>query len=259
MSKNVFYKQYARAVPKDARAVPKDAATSPKAGATLSLPGAQHAVVRLASGEQAAGYIRRLIFDGELRQGMRLPQDQVAKALGVSRIPIREAIVALESEGWVTTRLHRGAFINAFDEETIRDHYELYGLVYGLAARRAVLRGDPEMIARLSELARQVVATDVPSEVQRIALAFHSTVVAGAHSPRIPVVLRAMSALVPGPFFELVPEAIASEQSGLPAVARAAKRGDGDRAAKEYSKMLGQQAEMVVDLFRRRNLIARSA
>jgi DNA-binding GntR family transcriptional regulator len=232
---------------------------APTSGSTLSLPGAQDAVVRRGSGEQAAGFIRRLIFDGELRPGMRLPQDEVATALGISRIPIREAIVALEREGWVTTKLHRGAFINAFDEQTIRDHYELYGLVYGMAARRAVLRGDPEMIARLGELARQVGATDVPSEVQRLALAFHSTIVAGARSPRIPVVLRAMSALVPGPFFELVPEAIESEQRGLGIIARAAKRGDGDRAATQYSKMLGQQAEMVVDLFRRRNLIARSA
>src|ERR1700722_8766048 len=136
--------------------MPKAAGASPKAGATLSLPGAQHAVVRQASGEQAAGYIRRLIFDGELQQGTRLPQDQVAKALGVSRIPIREAIVALEREGCVTTKLHRGAFINAFDEGTIRDHYELYGLVYGLAARRAIAHGDPEMVARLGELAREV-------------------------------------------------------------------------------------------------------
>ena len=224
----------------------------------LSRPG-QHAMVRQASGEQAAEYIRRLIFDGELKQGTRLPQDEIAKALGVSRIPIREAIVALEREGWVTTKLHRGAFINAFDEETIRDHYELYGLVYGLAARRAVRRGDPEMIASLADLARQVAATDVPSEVGRLAFAFHRTIVAGAHSPRIPVVLRAMSALVPGPFFELVPEAIESEKRGLGIIARAAKRGDADRVATEYSKMLGQQAEMVVELFRRRNLIARSA
>ena len=235
------------------------AKASSTGGTTLSLPGAQYAVVRQASGEQAAEYIRRLIFDGELKQGTRLPQDQVAKALGVSRIPIREAIVALEREGWVTTRLHRGAFINAFDEETIRDHYELIGLVYGLAARRAVLRGDPEMIARVAELARQAAATDVPADIQKLAMAFHGTIVGASHSPRISVVLRAISALVPGPFFEMVPEAIESEQRGLGVIARAAKRGDGDRAAKEYSKMIGQQAELVVDLFRRRNLIARSA
>jgi DNA-binding GntR family transcriptional regulator len=215
-------------------------------------------LVRQASGEQAAAYIRRLIFDGELMPGTRLPQDQIAKALGVSRIPVREAVVALEREGWVTTRLHRGAFINSFDEETIRDHYELFALIYGLAIKRTIARNDPEVISRLAAIARKVLATDDSVEVQSLALAFATLIVGAAQSPRIPAALRAMSALVPGPFFELVPDAIPAERRGLAAIARAAKKGDVERAAAEYSKMFEQQAEVVVELFRQRNLVTRS-
>lgn len=215
-------------------------------------------LVRQASGEQAAAYIRRLIFDGELQQGTRLPQDQIAKALGVSRIPVREAVVALEREGWVTTQLHRGAFINSFDEASIRDHYELFGLIYGLAIKRAMARKNPEVISRLSSLARQVAATDDSAEVQKLALAFSTLVVEAAHSPRIPVVLRAMSALVPGPFFQLVPGAVPIEQRGLQAIVRAAKKGDAEGAVTEYGKMFAKQAEVVVELFRQRNLVSRS-
>jgi DNA-binding GntR family transcriptional regulator len=80
-------------------------------------------------------------------------------------------------------------------------------------------------------------------------LAFHATVVEAAHSPRITVVLRAMSALVPGPFFVLVPRAVDAERKGLRAIVRAIRQGNGDRAAADYSKMLSQQAELVVDLF----------
>lgn len=226
-------------------------------GPSLSAP--DNSAVRQASGEQAAAYIRRLIFDGELRQGARLPQDQIAKALGVSRIPVREAVVALEREGWVTTRLHKGAFVNTFDEDTIRDHYALFGVIYGLAVRRAITRNDPEVMARLTDLARQVASTDDPVEVGRGALAFHSLVVEAAHSPRIPVVLRAMSALVPGSFFELVPAAIPPEQKGLTSIARLAKKGDAERAADEYAKMFKVQADAVIDLFRQRNLVTQSA
>src|SRR5580658_5398219 len=43
------------------------------------------------SGNQAAAYIRTLIFNGDLRPGQRVPQDDIAVALGVSRIPLREA------------------------------------------------------------------------------------------------------------------------------------------------------------------------
>ena len=180
-------------------------------------------MLRQTSGDHAASYIRRLIFDGELQPGMRLPQDQIAEALGISRIPIREAIVALEREGWLSTQMHRGAFVSTFDEDTIRDHYELFGLIYGLAARRAVERHGPELADRLAPIARKIATTDDPLEVQELAIAFHSTIVEAANSPRIPVVLRAMSALLPGPFFVLVPDAIEPEQRGLAAIARAVK------------------------------------
>ncbi len=87
---------------------------------------------RLTSGEQAALYIRRLVFDGDLKPGDRVPQDSVAAALGMSRIPVREALIALEREGWVTIETHRGAFVNGFDRQAVRDHYALlFVLIYG--------------------------------------------------------------------------------------------------------------------------------
>jgi len=223
--------------------------------APAHIPASPAAVVRKGSGEQAAAYIRQLIFDGQLQEGMRLPQDEVAKAVGVSRIPIREAIIALEREGWVTTRLHRGTFVNAFDEHVIRDHYELFGLVYGLAARRAAQRRDPEVLTKLSETVKQMRSTNDLVRIEGLAFAFHSTVVEAARSPRITVVLRAMSRLVPGPFFVLVPAAVEPERKGLTAIVRAIRDGDGERAAREYAKMLSQQAEMVVDLFHERSAI----
>jgi DNA-binding GntR family transcriptional regulator len=226
--------------------------------AAAQIPASPGAVVRKGSGEQAAAYIRQLIFDGQLHEGMRLPQDEVARAVGVSRIPIREAIIALEREGWVTTRLHRGTFVNAFDEHVIRDHYELFGLIYGLAARRAAQRADPQVLERLAELSREIDTTDDLVRIGDLALAFHATVVEAARSPRITVVLRAMSALVPGPFFVLVPRAVEPERKGVRAIVRAVRSGDGDRAAREYAKMLGHQAELVVDLFRHRQALGQA-
>ena len=225
---------------------------------SAQIPASAAAVVRKGSGEQAAAYIRQLIFDGQLQEGMRLPQDEVAKAVGVSRIPIREAIIALEREGWVTTRLHRGTFVNAFDENVIRDHYELFGLIYGLAARRATQRRDPEVAERLAELSRQIDTTDDLLRLGDLALAFHATVVEAARSPRITVVLRAMSALVPGPFFVLVPRAVEPERKGVRAIVRAVRQGNGDRADREYAKMLNQQAELVVNLFHERQALSQA-
>src|SRR2546421_4287478 len=117
-------------------------------------------LTRRSSGDEAALLIRRMIFDGELRPGERVPQDDVAAMLGISRIPVREALIALEREGWVTIEMHRGAFVNAFDARSVGDHYELFGLVYGFAARLAIARSGPDLVDRLAELLAACGATD---------------------------------------------------------------------------------------------------
>lgn len=217
-------------------------------------PGAGAGLVRRSSGEHAAFHIRRLIFDGKLRPGSRVPQDEIARTLGMSRIPIREALIALEREGWVTNELHRGTFVNALDESTVRDHYQLFGLVYGFAARMAIERSDGSLVGRLSEIHRRMVKTGDDGEIVDLAVRFHAAVVAAAASPPTRVLLRSMSGLVPGNFFSFVPKAREIERRGLAAVLRGIKGGEADRAAAAYAQMMQRQGEQVVTLFRERGL-----
>jgi DNA-binding GntR family transcriptional regulator len=85
-------------------------------------------------------------------------------------------------------------------------------------------------------------------------LSFHATIVDTAASPRVAVLLRAMSGLVPGNFFALVPGAADVERTGLAAIARAVAAADGDRASEEYVQMMQRQGELVVELFQSRGL-----
>jgi DNA-binding GntR family transcriptional regulator len=218
-----------------------------------ALPSPEHPA-RQSSGDHAAVYIRRLIFDGRLRPGERIPQEQIAQALGVSRIPVREALIALEREGWVTIEMHRGAFVNALDEQAARDTYELFGLVYGFAVRRAISRTSTTLAERLDETARQLTQTDDPEELSRLTIAFHAAIVDAAASPRIKAVLRAMSGLVPGNFFALVPGAIEVERKGLSGIAGAVAKGDAEKASDGYERMMRRQGELVVKLFADRGL-----
>jgi DNA-binding GntR family transcriptional regulator len=213
---------------------------------------------RRSSGDAAAQYIRTLIFDGYLRPGARVPQDDVAQALGISRIPVREALVALGQQGWVTIEPNRGAFVASLDERAVRDHYELYGLLYGFAAKKALERSGDTLGEKLGQLADDFSKTVDPAEAQRIALAFHAAVVQAACSPRIDVAVRAPSALVPANFYEFVPTAMKRQRAGFSAVARACRRGDGQQAADEYTKMMRGVAGEVVRLFRRRGLFSSS-
>jgi DNA-binding GntR family transcriptional regulator len=237
-----------------ARANTEPASEPPSLARLATGPG----LVRMSSGDQAVLYIRRLMFDGDLRPGTRVPQDEIAQALGVSRIPVREALIALEREGWVTIELHRGAFINALDEQSVRDHYELYGLVYGFAAERALRRSsDGVLVEQLAQIVDDLPTATQPEDFTRLALAFHHAIVASARSHHINVVIRAMSGLVPGDFFSLVPDAIAIERRGLPVIARAMAAGDEERVASEYLRMMRGVGEQVVELFDGRGLFER--
>lgn len=212
-------------------------------------------LVRQSSGEQAASYIRRLIFDGVLRPGARVPQDDIAADLGISRIPVREALIALERQGWVTIERHRGAFVTALDPPAVRDHYELYGLVYAFAVRRALERTGPSIVDVLAPLVRRMRGDD-PAAAGPAILEFHRTVVNAARSSRIRVVLRAMSSLVPGDFFAEVPEAVGIERRGLGAVLRHLRAGDADGAAEAYARTMARVGEAVERLFEARGLFA---
>jgi DNA-binding GntR family transcriptional regulator len=217
-----------------------------------SLP--ERELYRLSSGQAAALYIRRLIFEGRLRSGERVPQDEIARALSVSRIPIREALVALQQQGWVTIEKNRGAYISVLDERAVRDHYDLFGLVYGFAAQAALARSDSALGEKLVQIAEDFSKARSGREANGLAIAFHGAIVEAAASPRINVVLRAMSALVPGDFYKLVPKAKELQKPKFNAIARAVKRGDGPRAADEYAKMMRRVAGEVVLLFREREL-----
>src|SRR4051794_28037546 len=223
---------------------------------TTFLPPARR--VRQSSGDEAALLIKRMIFEGELKAGQRVPQDEVAAMLGISRIPVREALIALEREGWVTIEMNRGAFVTALDARSVRDNYELFGLVYGFAAERALDRSGPEFIDRLREL-KAASATKDPVEFEAVATAFQATVVDAARSPRIKVLLRAMSALVPGEFFAVVPDAMALWRRAFASILKAFQRGDADAAAAEFQRVMRKVGEKVVAVFEERGLFQPAA
>ncbi len=212
------------------------------------------AIVRMSTGERVAQYICRLIFDGELPSGSRVPQDEIAQTLGVSRIPVREALIALEREGWVRNELHRGAFISPLDRRSVQDHYDLFGVLYGFGATRAIERTDHAQLgADLARLATKLRTNDTAS-FGKAAVAFHRMVIDAAQSPRLATVMRSLSSLVPGDFFELVPKARTIERVGMPPIATAIRQGDAALARQHYASMMAEVGQQVVILFAARGL-----
>ena len=211
---------------------------------------------RPSSGDLVAVHIRSLIFNGDLRQGDRVRQDEIARRLGVSRIPVREAIIALDREGWLTITPHRGAFVHGLDEDSLRDHYELLGLVYGLAARRAVERATDDGIASLVEAQERLAAAETPDELHDTNDAFLRTLLSLAHAPRLGAVMRNMSTVVPGNFFALVPGSGPVQQAGSKKIAAALEAKDADTAADACVRLLRDQGDLVIKLLASRGMFA---
>ena len=100
----------------------------------------------------ASGFIvevlRRAILSGALTEGAPLRQDHIAAAFEVSRMPVREALRLLESEGWVLFHAHRGAVVAPLDPAEIEELFALRAALEGLALRRSIPKLDRRTLDR---------------------------------------------------------------------------------------------------------------
>jgi DNA-binding GntR family transcriptional regulator len=212
------------------------------------------ALNRRSSGDQVASHIRQLIFQGELKRADRIRQDDVAEQLGVSRIPVREAIIALAHEGWLTIEPHRGAYVIGLDPESIVDHYEVLGLLFGLTGKRATARAEDSDVADFVRLQKALKAATDPEAVHLANEQLIRRMYAMAASRRLSSVARSMTGIVPGNFFALVPGATEAQKKGTAAVSKALQAREADRVADEWLTLLRRQGDLVVALLESRGV-----
>jgi DNA-binding GntR family transcriptional regulator len=122
--------------------------------------------------------LRRLVYEallgllttGDLAPGQQLVEDELAKRLGVSRQPVREALHWLHTEGWVDLRPRQGAFVHLPDEDAADQLLAMRCLLETEAARLAALRSTASDPLRLRELCEQgraaVAARDIQGQVR---------------------------------------------------------------------------------------------
>lgn len=96
---------------------------------------------------------------GALRPGGRLSDDALAREIGISRSPVREAITQLASEGLVEYRPRRGSFVRVPDRREMGQLYEARLALEGFAAGKAAERVTEAELARLQCLNKGLLAT----------------------------------------------------------------------------------------------------
>ena len=105
--------------------------------------------------QHAVEWLRQAIVAGVLKPGERIPQEEIAERIGVSLIPVREALRVLEGEGQVTYRPRRGYAVTVLRIEDLTEIYELRRVLEGQAVRRALPDVDDAAIARMTHSANE--------------------------------------------------------------------------------------------------------
>src|SRR5580765_2005751 len=96
-----------------------------------------------------------LIVGGELPPGQHMVETDLARQLGVSRQPIREALHRMEAEGWVDLRPSQGAFVHVPTDSEVDELLDVRALLEAETARLAAAgRGAQDPQARQAQLAR---------------------------------------------------------------------------------------------------------
>jgi len=165
-----------------------EAATRPRV-ATAGKPGLGVPALQTRSlREQVYDYLRAEMARGGLQPGAFLDLNELAARLGVSRTPLREALLHLESQGFVTVLPRRGFRLNALTLDDIRHFYEIIGALEAAALRRVGPSLDPADFARMRELdaamAEAVAARDF-DRYYEANLAFHDVYLRRSDNARL--------------------------------------------------------------------------
>lgn len=140
----------------------------------------------------AADAIRRKIFDGELNDGEPLRQDLLAAEFGISRTPIREALVQLEAEGLIRIEPHKGAVVRGASVVDIDETFELRGILEPMLLERSAPELTPADFEHIEAILNEYSAELRNHNVRRwgeLNTLFHSTLYARAQRPQMQAIV----------------------------------------------------------------------
>jgi len=137
--------------------------------------------------------IRLRMLDGRLQPGQAIRPDAIGSELGVSAVPVREALRILEGEGHVHNRPHKGYVITELDFDDLNEIYRIRGLLENEAVRQAIPKLPAETVSTLRSIVGQMgeVGDDVTG-LTAINRRFHFTLFEAAEMPHLLRILRTL-------------------------------------------------------------------
>jgi DNA-binding GntR family transcriptional regulator len=132
-----------------------------------------HARARRITADYVADAVREAILSGRLPDGAILSQAAIAERLGVSRVPVREAMRELQAEGLIEARAHHVAAVRGFSLKRIGELYDYRALLEGHMTRRGVPDMSPSAIEKMRAKNEEMLGVSDHSEWLRLNEQFH--------------------------------------------------------------------------------------
>jgi DNA-binding GntR family transcriptional regulator len=140
---------------------------------------------RQSSPELIAESLRRAIIEGLLSPGESLRQENLANHFAVSRIPVREALRQLESEGWIEFERNRGARVSKVSSAEVREIYEIRAVLEASALRAAASQHTSDSLEHAATVLHASIASKDHTQYARFNWEFHRALYAPADRPRL--------------------------------------------------------------------------
>lgn len=198
--------------------------------------------------DKAAAYIRDEILTGRMRPGEKVDQELIADTLGMSRLPVREALIELTQECLVDSIPRRGSFVAHITEEDILDQYRIQGMIAGIGAERAARRLSDEELATMRALLEAALETDDAQEEADLTFSFHQVMLEAGASNRLFSILRLLYRSLPTDYFLLPAPRRDTNRKHLAALLGALERRDGKEAAAIQEQLWTELGSMTVAL-----------
>jgi DNA-binding GntR family transcriptional regulator len=211
-------------------------------------------------GEETTRYLRDALLSGRYSAGERMAVQHLAETLGVSTMPVREALLTLANEGLLEVVPRRGFRVTALKLRDVEDAFRVHALVAGLLVEEAAPIISPAAIAELNEVQGKIHDTfrrglgphDLANQVEELNFRFHRIINHVPDAKRLRWFLRAATRYVPRGFYETVPGWNEATRDRHAAIIAALEEREAARSRKLMEEHVTEAGELV-----RRHLAAR--
>lgn len=204
--------------------------------------------------DEIASYIREAILSGEILSGTSLNIDELARQLTVSTTPVREALLALRGEGFVTSQPRRGFTAAAITLNDITDMYWMQSELAGELAGRAASQADAELLSRLDRLQAQIalaLGERAYDEVESLNFQLHRLINLAPGSEKLLWMLRLSLRYVPRHFYGSVPGWGEASAHDHVAIIAALHKRDADAAREAMKRHIRKAGALLVENLQR--------